>query len=183
MPTKFTDGKRTITLELRERDPQTGQDRPDWSNDFYDTGILEQNEDGAFIVGDLDYLIGQALDWKYSAGDFYEDPPADSIFRLVYVNGLLKRRNTRGGIPARARNTEARVDPITSLPVCKYEAEKHYVISMLRCIQDVAYDTIRAFLNISDDADPVVVSSIIEEIRRAKDAMSYVSNLRWRNEL
>lgn len=162
MPTKFTDGKRTITLELREHDPQTGQDRPDWSNDFYDTGILEQNEDGAFIVDNLNYLVDQALDWKYGIGDFLEDEPVKPGFRHVYINGRYQIRCPRRGI---------------------YEHEKTHAISLLRSIQKTVDSLITAFSKISDKADPQLISNLITEIRRANDAITSANNLRWRNEL
>lgn len=50
---------------------------PDWSDDFFDAGILEYNEElDASIVKDVDYCIEQANDWKNAVGDFYE-PDAD----------------------------------------------------------------------------------------------------------
>ena len=70
--TRFTDGTKTIELEMRV---WNGFDYdPAFENEFFDVGGLEYdaNED-AYIVEDVEYLIEQAMDWKYGRGDQYKD--------------------------------------------------------------------------------------------------------------
>lgn len=47
---------------------------PDWSDDFYNVGMLElDTESGAYIVPDVDYCIEQAHDWQHADGDFVDE--------------------------------------------------------------------------------------------------------------
>lgn len=66
---KYTDGKKTVKIEMR--DWENGGFLPDWEADFFNNGCLEYDEEtDTFKVDDVDYLIEQALDYKYSVGDF-----------------------------------------------------------------------------------------------------------------
>lgn len=58
---KLTDGKRTV--EIRMMIWQGTGYSPDWSDDFFDVGLLPSNDDGAHFVEDVDYCIEQAQDW------------------------------------------------------------------------------------------------------------------------
>lgn len=72
--TKLTDGKKTVgtTMAVWTGDGYT----PDWSNDFYDVGCLEYDEEkDAYIVDDVEYCIEQAMDWKNSEGDYSSNAP------------------------------------------------------------------------------------------------------------
>lgn len=74
--TRFTDGTKTIELEMRVWNG-FGYD-PAFENEFFDVGGLDYdaNED-AYIVEDVEYLIEQAMDWKYGRGDQYEEDAED----------------------------------------------------------------------------------------------------------
>lgn len=75
--TRLYDGKKIaeITMCIYEGNGWT----PDWSNDFFDIGLLEYDEDHeAYKVEDVDYCIEQAEDWKNSEGDFCDDIPNDN---------------------------------------------------------------------------------------------------------
>ena len=173
MPTSFTDGNRTISLALHEIDTRDGQLLPDWSNDFYDTGCLEQDNDGSYIVHDVNYLVEQALDWKYSTGDYRGDLPADPGFRCVWVDSVYLTRNN----PAASNRS---VDPITHMQVPKYENEMASARSSLDFIRRMCDNLSRVCSQISDRADPRIVSEILSEIRRAENALSLANNARWR---
>lgn len=177
MSTVFTDGSLYLSLELQEFDPFTGQNKPDWSADFCDTGILEQDETGAFIVDDLDCLLEAALDWKYGVGDFHEVTPPDPGFRSVYVNGCYL---TRKGSFRSPHNTEARLDPITHQPISKYDNECSAILSSTRWIRQLCDTIDHTFRHISDKADPKLVSEIVAEVRRAETALSFANNAKWR---
>lgn len=85
---RMTDGKRLIDIELKEWNGE--QWGLDWSNDFYDNPEGYDRELDAVIVGDVDYCIEQANDWKNSQGDFYVDEnrvPAED--RMADVTELL----------------------------------------------------------------------------------------------
>lgn len=62
---KMTDGKKTVEITMKVwNDFNTGYS-PDWSNDFFDAGILPYDEDeDFFIVDDVDYCIEQAEEWE-----------------------------------------------------------------------------------------------------------------------
>ena len=59
---KLTDGKRTV--EIRMMVWLGTQYAPDWSNDFFGVGLLPMNDDGAYIVDDVEYCIDQAREWS-----------------------------------------------------------------------------------------------------------------------
>lgn len=175
MPTRFTDGKHTVTFELRQLDSNTNQFLPDWSSDFYNTGTLEQTEDGAYIVESVDYLVDAALDWKYSVGDFFGDTPTDPGFRCVWVNGEYLTHENHAKIMPR------HIDLITGETISRYTNEKAAVSSYIRVIRAHCDALDYAFCNISDRADPKLVSEILVEVRRAENALSFANNARWRN--
>jgi hypothetical protein len=62
---KMTDGKKTVEITMKVwNDYNTGYS-PDWSNDFFNAGILPYDEDeDFFIVDDVDYCIEQAEEWE-----------------------------------------------------------------------------------------------------------------------
>lgn len=65
----YTDGKKTVEIIMRSW--EGGQWSPSWEEDFFENGGLEYDEErDAYIVPDVDYLIEQALDDKYSIGDY-----------------------------------------------------------------------------------------------------------------
>ena len=61
----MTDGKKTVEITMKVwNDFNTGYS-PDWSNDFFNAGILPYDEDeDFFIVDDVDYCIEQAEEWE-----------------------------------------------------------------------------------------------------------------------
>lgn len=65
--TKLTDGKRTVEISMMVWMGTCFA--PDWSNDFFDVGLLSTNDDGAYIVNDVGYCIDQAREWMYEAAD------------------------------------------------------------------------------------------------------------------
>lgn len=168
MPTKFTDGKRTITLEMQKYDPQMGQALPDWSSDFCDTGLLDLNENDVYIVDNIDDLIEAALDWKYGAGEFQEETPVDPGFRFVYVDGFYL-----------TRHNEVRLDPITHRPLRRYENEMMSAQASLNFIRAMCETLSRVCKNIPDKADPHHVSKMLTGIHRAESALSFANNTRW----
>lgn len=62
---KMTDGKKTVEITMKVwNDFNTGYS-PNWSNDFFNAGILPYDEDeDFFIVDDVDYCIEQAEEWE-----------------------------------------------------------------------------------------------------------------------
>lgn len=62
---KMTDGKKTVEITMKVwNDFNTGYS-PDWSDDFFNAGILPYDEDeDFFIVDDVDYCIEQAEEWE-----------------------------------------------------------------------------------------------------------------------
>lgn len=180
MSTKFTDGKQFVELELRELDPHTGKLLPDWSVDFYDLSILDTDGRGAYIIDDVHVLIEQALDWKYSTGDWHSAQKPAPGFRFVYVNGLYQTRDINGEVPPIVGNTEARLDPITHQPISKYDNECSAILSSTRWIRQLCDTIDHTFRHISDKADPKLVSEIVAEVRRAETALSFANNAKWR---
>lgn len=83
---KLTDGKRTVEITIQEWNGEEWE--PDWSADFFNAGKLADDETGASIVEDVDYCIEQAMDWKYSRGDFADEGYVDPEDRLVKVTVL-----------------------------------------------------------------------------------------------
>lgn len=83
---KLTDGKKTIDIRMMAWDSINNSGfSPDWSNDFFEAGSLDcpYNEvTDTYIVHDVDNCIEQAMDWKYSRGDFSSDEfnPNNTVF-------------------------------------------------------------------------------------------------------
>lgn len=78
----LTDGKRTvkITMQVEKR----GRLLPDFSEDFFEAGLLMRNSNtGAYYVDDLEYCIDQAFDWQFHRGDFLDDSDES---RVVYYS-------------------------------------------------------------------------------------------------
>lgn len=74
---KITDGKRTVEIQMMVW--QGSGYSPDWSNDFFDAGLLPRDEDGIYTVGSVDYCIEMAKDWESEEEDntvFVEDVEA-----------------------------------------------------------------------------------------------------------
>ena len=70
--TKFTDGKATKAITMKVW--QDGQWSPSFEADFFSVGSLPFNEEtGAYTVGDVEYLVDQANDWKEGIGDYQDD--------------------------------------------------------------------------------------------------------------
>ena len=65
---KITDGNRTV--EIRMMVWQGTGYSPDWSNDFFDAGLLSFDEEAeAYIVDDVDYCILAAQEWADESED------------------------------------------------------------------------------------------------------------------
>jgi len=61
----------------------------DWSQDFFNTGELEYDEDDdAYIVNSIEYCIEQATDWANDAGDYDSEEEPDNDVKYVYVDGV-----------------------------------------------------------------------------------------------
>lgn len=60
---------------------------PDWSNDFFEVGTLEDVDglDDAYWVDDVDYCVEQADDMVAGVGDFAVDGPQSCQFVDVTV--------------------------------------------------------------------------------------------------
>ena len=82
---RLTDGTRTIEIEMVVRDGDNVS--ADWSGDFYGGAKYDEGLD-AYLVDDVDYAIEQAMDWKYSSGDFQGTDDDDYWNRSVYVDGV-----------------------------------------------------------------------------------------------
>ena len=90
---KFTDGKKTIEITMKVW--QDGQYSPSIENDFFEVGALTYDESiDAYHVGDLDYLVESALDWKYAVGDFCADEDVVSDDRRVWVDDVSMERDS-----------------------------------------------------------------------------------------
>lgn len=95
---RFCDSERIRDIELKVW--EGNQYLPSIEADFFDVGHLKYNTDlDAFIVEDVEYLIDQALDWKYGEGDFKdyfsEDERTDNISfcnKAVVVDGKYTKR-------------------------------------------------------------------------------------------
>lgn len=76
--TRFTDGKRTVGIKMATWNGSGWG--PDFSADFFEVGSLAYNEElGAYMVEDVDYLIDYANDWRNGEGDFYGDSLEDGF--------------------------------------------------------------------------------------------------------
>lgn len=64
---KITDGKRTVEIRMMVWNG-TGYD-PDWSNDFFDAGLLPRDDEDVYTVPSVEYCIDAAQDWENEADD------------------------------------------------------------------------------------------------------------------
>lgn len=82
MTTYFTDGKRTVAIDLKTWDGRGYG--PDFSADFYDVGALENVGDRGgtpiYKVDDIDYPIDYAQDMIDGSGDFDAPNPDVNLF-------------------------------------------------------------------------------------------------------
>ena len=70
--TRFTDGNKTVEISI-QRWNGSGWG-PDWSEDFFNVGSLDYDEDlEAYQVWSVEYLKEQLEDWKAGVGDFQDD--------------------------------------------------------------------------------------------------------------
>ena len=61
---RLIDNNKAVEISIREWDEENSQYGPDQSADFFEVGGLEtvSEPERAYIVDDVDYCIGQALD-------------------------------------------------------------------------------------------------------------------------
>lgn len=82
MTTYFTDGTRTVAIDLKTWNGNGYS--PDFSADFYDVGILKNVGDPGgtpiYKVKDIGYLIDRAQDLIYGGGDFETPSPDVTLF-------------------------------------------------------------------------------------------------------
>ena len=85
--TAFTDdGKTVVQIGLYEHSVDSIFQRVDFSCDFYEVGSLPYNEEiGAYVVDDVEYLIEQAEDWLNQRGDFRDDIVPEGKEREISV--------------------------------------------------------------------------------------------------
>lgn len=88
---KITDGKTVVEIVMREQ--RFGEwPSENYAFDFFECGGLKQDDDGAYIVSDVNYCIEQAHDWVNCVGDFSCD---DGNRRMVnIISETLTRRRT-----------------------------------------------------------------------------------------
>ena len=80
--THFTD-KTGFILNIRMTDNNTGCD---FEHDFFEVGGLEQDDNGNYIVDDIDYLVDQAKDCWACYGDYaIDDENTEPTFCLFYT--------------------------------------------------------------------------------------------------
>lgn len=60
----ITDGNKTVEIKMMTWNESTVSYDEDQAHEFFEAGVLEMNEDGAYIVDDVDYCIDQAEDWE-----------------------------------------------------------------------------------------------------------------------
>lgn len=77
--THFAD-KTGFILNIRMTDDDTGRD---FERDFFEVGCLEQDDDGNYIVNDIDYLVNQAKDC-WACWGVYADGSEANAFQLHY---------------------------------------------------------------------------------------------------
>lgn len=76
---------RIIEIEMKVWNGE--QYSPDWSNDFFEVGELQRDEENdAYMVQDVEYCIEQAEDWENSMGDYSMDEPNEG--NTVFVDWL-----------------------------------------------------------------------------------------------
>ena len=85
--TAFTDdGKTVVQIGLYEHSVDSIFQRVDFSCDFYEVGSLPYDDEiGAYIVNDVEYLIEQAEDWLNQRGDFRDDVVPEGKEREISV--------------------------------------------------------------------------------------------------
>ena len=87
--THFTD-KTGFVLNIRMADDNTGCD---FEHDFFEVGGLEQDDNGNYIVDDIDYLVDQAKDCWACRGDYASEDAEPASFYLSYTiedkNGVV----------------------------------------------------------------------------------------------
>ena len=82
--TRLTDGTKTVEITMNNWDGNGWT--PDWSNDFFEVGGLEYDEEtDAYKVQDVDYCVEQARDWEQGIGDYADDGAPDIEDRNVDV--------------------------------------------------------------------------------------------------
>lgn len=82
---KIYDGKKTVELKMCVWEGSGYS--PDWSEDFFEAGSLDYDEEReAYRVESVDYCIEQAEDWAHSTGDFSMDAPNEN--NTVIINEL-----------------------------------------------------------------------------------------------
>ena len=121
MATRLYDGKKIAEIKMCIYDGNGWT--PDWSNDFFEIGGLEYDEEhDAYKVQDVDYCIEQAMDWKNSTGDFCEDVPNENNEVFVEIDndqdGMKEERNMSSKLYF--LSDESKVDEIygSSYPYC-----------------------------------------------------------------
>lgn len=87
--THFTD-KTGFILNIRMVDDNTGTD---FEHDFFEVGGLEQDDNGNYVVDDIDYLVDQAEDCWACRGDYASEDAEPAAFYLFYTiedkNGVI----------------------------------------------------------------------------------------------
>lgn len=83
--TRLTDGTRTVEISMMYWKEATLT--PDFSNDFFNVGWLEESDCGdcTYIVEDVNYFIEQAEEWKNRTGDFIGDAEIEDGERVIFV--------------------------------------------------------------------------------------------------
>lgn len=85
---KLTDGKHTLEISMKVWDNNTecwdfgGMDLAD---EFFEVGGLVQDDNGAYIVPDVDYCVDMAHEWEKCEGDFSDDYARPGTERIVFV--------------------------------------------------------------------------------------------------
>lgn len=80
-----TGRKANVTMKIWDRYGWS----PDWSNDFFEAGSLEYDEDDeTCLVDDIDYCIEQANDWRMSQGDYSDVVFEEDEEPYVFVEWL-----------------------------------------------------------------------------------------------
>ena len=69
----FTDGKQTIEIKCID------SNGIEWTKDFFNVGVLEQEEDGTFLVEDCNLLFEAVEDYQASRGDYEGIKPEGTI--------------------------------------------------------------------------------------------------------
>lgn len=77
-------------VEIKMQEWDGNQYTPDWSNDFFQAGLLKRDEEEdeiVYTVDDVIYCVEQALDWERGEGDFSGDDADDRLVTIVDLNG------------------------------------------------------------------------------------------------